>query len=310
MMEEIIQAVRDWTKKIIKNKIRDFAENELRIFRVTANKIEVEDDIVSCGRYGNKNLEFTHVYITDEKQEFRDSDILIINMPDDVYPKYIMDSTPISFHINGKEYLTTTYWVDVRSYEGRKTNTLKAESIYESKTLQNIDLSETHSIIISLKKAVYSKETYEYATVLDHLAPTGGGIFPYSVAANYGDYIYLRDNFTTYGLQTIEHGSITNGTIGIELDGSMSAYLLFTQERAVSNNTVYGYRVRMYAEQPGNKAPVAGNLYASANAGVTLGTVLSGASVNGIEFNNPGITLKATSAYKVNYVLYKIRGAS
>lgn len=310
MMEEMMQAVRNWTKKIIKNKIRDFAENELRVFRVTANKMEAVKDIVSCGRYGNQNLEVTHVYITDEKQEFRNSDILIINIPDYIHPNYAMVANPILFHINGKEYLTTTDWIDVRSYEGRKTNTLKAERIYESKSLQNIEVNKTQSITISLKKAVYIEETYEYATVLDNVAPTGGGRFSYSVAANYGDFEFLRNNFTTYGLQTIEHGSFTNGTIGIELDGLSSAYLLFTQERKVSDNTVYGYRARMYVEQPDNKAPVAIDLAKSQYAGVTLGTVLGGASVNEETFYSPGITLKATNVYEVKYVLYKIRGAS
>lgn len=296
MMEGMMQAVRDWTKKIIESKIR----TELRIFRVTANKVEdVHEYDIQCGRYGDQDFSFTHIYVEDEKQEFRDSDMLIISIPDDAYPRSTMGPAPIFFHINGKEYLTTTYWIDVRDYEERRTSYRRAESLYESNTIQNVTLDKTQSITISLKKAVNgSGDVYEYATALDNLAPTNVGTdFQFSTAASYGDLKELKSNFTTYGLQTIEHGSFTNGTISIELDGLTSMYLLFTQERAVATNAIYGYRARLIVENPG-KAPSMTEFVKTTNAGVTIAGIVS------------GMTLKATSAYEVKYVLYKIRGAS
>lgn len=66
----------------------------------------------------------------------------------------------------------------------------------------------------------------------------------------------------------------------------------------------------MYVTNKG-KAPSAANLAASANAGVTLGTIIESQTVSGISgTGHYGITLKATSAYKVRYVLYQIRGIS
>lgn len=310
--EDMMRAVRDWVKRYSKEGTKEYAENELRIFRVTAYKMDfVEERNVNCKSYGYQTLAFTHIYVDDER-EFKESDVLIINIPESIMPNS-KNCTPIIFHINKKEYLTTISWTDVRDYEGRNSSYDCARGLYGSKGLQCIDLYDTQSIMITLKKAVgYGNVVYEYAYVMDHTAPATSGLyFPYAVAASYGELSELDELFMENGLMTVEQGTFTNGIICLELDYNYNqVYLLFTQERKVSDDTVYGYRARMYVTNKG-KAPAGTNLAASANAGVTLGTIIEGSSISGISgTNHHGITLKATSAYKVRYVLYQIRGIS
>lgn len=310
--EDMMRAVRDWVKRYSKEGTKEYAENELRIFRVTAYKIDfVQEKNVDCNIYGYQTLAFTHIYVDDER-EFKESDVLIINIPESIMPNST-NCTPIIFHINKKEYLTTISWTDVRDYEGRNSSYDHARGLYGSKGLQCIDLYDTQSIMITLKKAVgYGNVVYEYAYVMDHTAPaTSGSYFPYAAAASYGELSELDELFMENGLMTVEQGTLTNDIICLELDYLYNeAYLLFTQERKVSDDTVYGYRARMYVTNRG-KAPSAANLAASANAGVTLGTIIAGQSVTGISgTEHYGITLKASATYKVRYVLYEIRGIS
>ena len=65
----------------------------------------------------------------------------------------------------------------------------------------------------------------------------------------------------------------------------------------MATNAIYGYRARLIVENPG-KAPSMTEFVKTTNAGVTIAGIVG------------GMTLKATNAYEVKYVLYKIRGAS
>ncbi len=110
----------------------------------------------------------------------------------------------------------------------------------------------------------------------------------------------LDEYFLTKTMQLIESGGVYDGIVTLPLkEGRI--YLLLTAEWNSSNDRVYGFRARMYTTPIGAGtynlvAPTAGNLCASTNAGVTLGSVQTE--------DNYGITLKAGTNYTVSYFLY------
>lgn len=125
---------------------------------------------------------------------------------------------------------------------------------------------------------------------------------------------YLR---THHALRRLESGEFTNDAIVIELALNHS-FLLVTREIAVSTGKIYGYRAKMYATPQANDLsdptvanPSSANLCASTNSGVTLGvySIIKLPSYGEGETDSEliyGISLKATSTYKIQYELFDL----
>lgn len=287
-----------------------FATESLRVFRGYMGGLTKEDETLNCGTYGTKTLTFYHVTVSGLEEAPKKNDIIIIHGTDEEILSGSVMGGMVIFHIGSKEYVASGDMYAALYYKNR-TTPVYAQKLYNDRNLQILNKDQLTDMVIILKK----RESYEYATICDYGNGDESTVFRRSVAANYEDMynaqIKIQDlekRVNNCGLKIIERGFLTNETICLSME-EMKSYLLFTVERKVADNTVYGYRARMYAAGPKSKAVLGANLAASSNAGVTLGTIIESQTVSGITgTGHYGITLKATAAYNVRYVLCEITG--
>lgn len=206
---------------------------------------------------------------------------------------------------------------------GNTSQNLPSANWYHIITSQGSDGSYVTQLAIGMTSddMFYRRKSGNTWTAWKKLAFIDSNVASATKATQDGEGSAIRDTYlrSHHALRRLESGEFTNDTISIPLALNHS-FLLITREIAVSTDKIYGYRARMYTTPPVTKltssdptlnTPTAANLCASTNAGVTLGTynMIELPSISSDDKNTYlryGITLKATSAYKVRYELFDL----